>query len=155
MSELRTIPLYLSADEPFTLTVFCGDGDRFARLFTETWFKLPPTARTSILTHWKQEENPIIWMEFSNAWRNCATRYAEIGCRGCELNFDADEFDGMPEAVAKAVIAHELAHAYQYATGRDQAVDLESDAEDSIRQWGFDWVTKIQWKAKRQRAATV
>jgi|SRR5665213_1145590 len=155
MTESRTISLCLSADKPFALTVFCGDGDRFARLFTETWFQLPPAARTSILTHWTQEDNPEIWIEFSNAWRKCATRYAEICCRGCELNFNAQEFDGMPEAVAKAVIAHELAHAFQYATGKDQAVDIESDADDLIIQWGFDWLAKIQWKATRRSGVTV
>ena len=58
----------------------------------------------------------------------------------------------MPEEVAKAWIAHELAHVYQHATGTKSKTydELETGAEDLVASWGFDWVAKNEWRAKRE-----
>lgn len=61
--------------------------------------------------------------------------------RGMVMVFDAAFINRMPDDVAKVLIAHEIAHCYQYATGRLPGMsyqDAEDDAEAIIEVWGFD-----------------
>jgi hypothetical protein len=122
------------------------------RLFIEAWSELPSEARNKVLEHRTKEENPSVLLELSNAWKNCAIRDAEARLAGCEVKFNAAEVDRMPDEVVKALIAHGLAHVYQYATGGHRRTydELEVHAEDLICQWGFAWVARGEWKAKRR-----
>lgn len=153
----QSIPLDIIPGAPLTITVYSGDGNRFARLFKEAWAQLPAPVQEKIRKHWAKED---VRLELSNIWKNCAIHDGEVGCFGREAKFNAAEVDRMPDTVAKALIAHEMAHVYQHATGFSQRTYevssqreyevLESDAKELASRWNFDWVASMQWKAKRE-----
>jgi hypothetical protein len=73
----------------------------------------------------------------------------EVGhtfARGHLLRFHAPQVDRMPVGVAECLIAHELAHAYQFANGiaedlgpyETNSYEWEADAEDTLTNWGFE-----------------
>jgi hypothetical protein len=148
----KTVSLNVCLQRSIGVTVDSGDGDRFARLFTETWSRLPPDTQAGICTHWAKEEDQEVRIELSNWLRKSLNRDAQVALLGYELMFDAAEVDRMPDPVVKALIAHELAHVFQYATGRNLKEDLESDAEDLVCEWSLDLESAayFQWRAKRE-----
>ena len=48
-----------------SLFVDDGNGERFARLFTDTWKRIPMAVRRSILRHWRESPITMDSMEFS------------------------------------------------------------------------------------------
>lgn len=136
---LRSIPLGIIGRRPLSLTVYDGDGERFAGLFLEVWRQLPLSVREKILGHWSNDENPDLLLELSNGWKNCTTRDGETSLCGCSVKFSAAKMDLVFDVSAKFLIAHELAHVYQYATrtNRRPYEDLESEADELADHWGF------------------
>jgi hypothetical protein len=111
-----------------TLCVRSGDGARFRRLWREVWRAVPRGARRRI-----RQLGPRIALR--TAWR-----YWHPGIAAETLvphvRFYAPYFDAMTDAVARYVIAEELAHLLQAAEGgltsrrRD-----EQDANATARGW--------------------
>lgn len=73
----------------------------------------------------------------------------EVGhtfAQGHLLRFHAPHVDRMPVSVTECLIAHELAHAYQFAIGiaedfgpyETNSYEWEADAEDTLTNWGFE-----------------
>lgn len=57
-------------------------------------------------------------------------------------------FDRMSDSVAECVIAHELAHVHQHASGLiKNTYEDEMGADDLVHAWGFDLIGVMNWKA--------
>jgi hypothetical protein len=127
-----------------------GDGDRFARLFQEVFSRLPDNDRGIILRHWA--EAVYLSLELSNSWADHAEKLGNSAACGWELQFNAEEVDLAPEDAVRCLIAHELAHVYQYASGinRTPGFEFESDAYERVKAWGFERRTWGNWEAKQQ-----
>ena len=151
MMPSRSIKLGICQKLDFTVSVYSGNGDRFARIFMRTWLRLPESIRSKILEYWSTENTPTVLIELSNLWKNHKTRLAEVGFLGYEVKFNATEFDRMNDSVAQCSIAHELGHVYQHAMG---LITGTSEDEDGVitflNDWGFgaEWLEEAQWKAQ-------
>lgn len=68
--------------------------------------------------------------------------YGQVGRVGMELKFRQEAFACFPAEIARWVIAHELAHIYQKACGRQPGganeEENEDDANNIANKWGFD-----------------
>jgi hypothetical protein len=147
-----------------------GDSPRFARLFQETWKRIPLGARRRMLAYWRTGRNyghilsPTV--ELASYQFRGRRDYAAVDHCGHRLRFRAKFFDRMSEDVVQDVIAHELAHVLQsaggircvreWADGRAHYVfsdgtdfggnrDLEEDADFTIDCWGFDPEAVDRW----------
>jgi len=148
--------------------LFCvaGDGRRFARLFRQTWQKLPLSARRRLLKHWREARRlrygdapltapwPSIELlayksDFSRG--NSPDAVAQYSHRLCGFYFLAGTMDALPEDAVEAVIAHELAHAvlciedvYHHLDPANVDYDSmgfscsEYEADEMAGDWGFD-----------------
>lgn len=151
-----------------------GDDRRFARLFRETWVSLPLTARRRMLKHWREDERrgmrgfwcmgptqayPTIQLLFS--WFRTESDlyaaldlmpeeepqpFAQVFGGGHTLRFLAAAVDRMPDDVVRRLIAHELAHVHQFASG-GLGADCEDDAERLAGAWGYSDQPIREWDA--------
>jgi hypothetical protein len=73
-------------------------------------------------------------------WGDAAFSFAQVGGNGMTLRFSADDFMVFPDKIAQWIIAHELAHVFQKATGRVPGGqnENEDDANRIAHGWGFD-----------------
>lgn len=148
--------------------LFCvaGDGDRFARLFQQTWKKLPLSDRRKILKYWREsyyrffgdQATPAPWplvelvpqkSDFSRG--NSADALAQYSHFRCSFAFEADVMDALPDDAVEATIAHELAHAVLCIEDAETHLHpdntaysflgfsmSECDADETAEFWGFD-----------------
>ncbi len=139
-----------------------GDGDdhRFSAIFKKTWLEIPLGVRRRLLHHWRTDMFRVPFLDgpeicLADTWYK---RYGDgadaVGmcCHvGHNLFFHAPTVDVMPEPFVSELIAHELAHVFQYAyiPAEDiiQIDDdiLEEEAHDLERLWGFDPDPTIEW----------
>lgn len=126
----------------FHINCWDDDGRHFVKLFRETWQQLPLTVRRAILRFWREHGNewlPLI--ELSNLWAPHDS-YGQVGRVGMELKFRQEAFAHFPTPAAQWVIAHELAHIYQKACGREPGGENERENEDDAnnlaKAWGFE-----------------
>ena len=75
-------------------------------------------------------------------WGHAAFSFAQVGSNGMVLRFSAEDFMVFPDKIAQRIIAHELAHVFQKATGRLPGGQNEDENEDDANRiadsWGFD-----------------
>jgi hypothetical protein len=151
------------------LWVYAGDGDKFARLFAETWRRMPLWARRRILRHWRNDPRAAFAgdlspkIELTTHWKNREGtekdgEMAAVARLGHYMAFADQVVARMPDAVVHDLVAHELAHVLQFASGyeidrsisRDDdalwlapngstltAGDLETEADNIAENWGF------------------
>jgi hypothetical protein len=154
------------------LQVDASDGRRFARVFQATWRRIPLRDRRRLLGYWKADGpehgialSPRVHLvernEFPTDDESVVGVTSDLGHR---LQFPAKVVDRMPDAVAEDLIAHELAHAFQMATGirpfiypdgyeqficadgeRWDRDLLEYHADVIAERWGFDTNSVDQW----------
>jgi hypothetical protein len=154
------------------LRVGAGDGRRFARVFQATWRRIPLGDRRRLLGYWKADgpEHGIFLSpqvdlterdDFPTDDESIAGLTSHLGHK---LQFPAKLVDKMPDAVAEDLIAHELAHAFQMATGirpfkypdgyeqficadgaRWDRDLLEYHADVIAEGWGFDTNSVDRW----------
>jgi hypothetical protein len=94
------------------------DGRPFVQLFRRCWQKMPALARRRILKHWRTSGwQPIPIIEFSNMWFDSLESFGQVGQRGLEIHFSADDCAVLPCTVCEWIVAHEMAHAYRHAIG--------------------------------------
>ncbi len=135
-----------------------GEGERFARLFANTWSQIPLGPRRSILRHWRQpcpilagESLPRI--ELLNAWsgrqrgRGLRGDKAMVLWKGHRLRFWRPIVAAYPDNLVKDLIAHELAHVYQDSRGFtfENAYWCEEDADMRAEDWGFSATAIDEW----------
>jgi hypothetical protein len=161
-------PSYIPILPRHGVYLFCvaGDGRRFARLFGQTWRKLPLWARRRLLKHWRAARRerygdaPLVapWplvelVEFkSDFFRgNSEAACAQYNHRMCSFAFLAETMDRFPDDAVECVIAHELAHAVHCIEDADYHLDpanteydawgysqSEYFADETAEDWGFD-----------------
>lgn len=135
---------------------FKSKGERFARLFRETWVRIPLYARRYILKHWKSDDvlrfavrySPSI--ELADTWDGKKPGDAGWAHRGGHsLRFARRRVEKMPDEVVCDLIAHELAHVFQWAIGEDlnslDAFNIEIIADEIMESWGFDAESIDRW----------
>ena len=72
--------------------------------------------------------------------------------RGHAICLHSESVQNMPDEALAALIAHELAHAFQHATGCDWGPTreaVEATVEDCIRGWGFHPEALDRWCAQQ------
>ncbi|MBI2806097.1 MAG: hypothetical protein HYX68_14040 [Planctomycetes bacterium] len=149
-----------------------GDDKRFALIFRDTWKRVPIRARRLMVRHWR---TCPIWLmqglwsptisltddwEFSDVCGRKPKDLGGCGRGGHSLYFFAPIVDAMPVQHVGELIAHELAHAVQYASGDLPQTnrelprcwdDTETFADEIMHEWGFDpwamddWIER-HWK---------
>jgi hypothetical protein len=130
----RTIPLLPRHD--IRLMAWQGDGERFARQFIETWKLIPLAARRRMLALWKSFQANLPFCPFLELLDDWSTREvkaglstAQVAMGGRQIRFHAGEFAEMPDGACRWIIAHELAHVLQLATGREMGDDDSDERE--------------------------
>lgn len=127
---------------------------KFARLFRETWIRIPLWARRPMFKHWRRDFHgvrvigaPAIYV--SDWWPDREPGQLGVcGQRGHRLNFWAKAVLEYPDENVRELIAHELAHVLQHArsttdVGSDRWVprwcdDFELEADEIMEAWDFD-----------------
>jgi hypothetical protein len=143
--------VYLFALEP--------GGERFARLFVESWKRLPYYARRLVLRHWKRDTPADMTLkpqiELLSGWsgraggRGLSGAKAAAGGLGYRLVFWTRIVDVYPDELVRDLIAHELAHIFQWASGwnidRADPIVCEQHANDLVEAWGFSSTEMDEW----------
>ncbi len=159
------LPVQLPEDDPVLWT--------FVEAFHETWDHVPSSAKAEIIHHWLHDQAaesidpwsprldllPDFKVSDTDGWGSEVGVFASCRGDGHILSFCADLLYDQSMSSIVCIIAHELAHVWQIATGcvdilliedgtafeRD-AGDIaftdrwaiEDDANDLIAAWGFD-----------------
>jgi hypothetical protein len=135
------------------------DDDRFARRFVETWRRLPYRVRRKILRHWKSGASPFtrsaplieLLPDWSGRGGEPAPRgtKAAAGMMGHNLVFCSGIVDMYPDELVRDLIAQELAHVEQWASGWDidqaDPFECEEDADGLVEDWGFSPTAMDDW----------
>jgi hypothetical protein len=136
------------------------DGDRFAGFFRETWGRLPMWARRRFLKHWRTDPfpPPLLYspvIELLPGWsgrkagRGLRGDAANVSCRGHLLRFWTRCVAAFPDDLVRDLIAHELAHVYQWSIGDDLETmdnfEAESLADQLVEDWGFSADAMDEW----------
>jgi hypothetical protein len=150
-----------------------GNDERFANIFRDTWRQIDIRARRLMVAHWRNGQpryaiqglwSPTIrlcrsWQFNEWSWRGPRDLGA-CGSGGHSLYFYAPVVDAMPTKHVGELIAHELAHVIQYATGdlprpggTDRTIPrscdpIENIADEYMEWWGFDPSAIDEWCAE-------
>lgn len=149
-----------------------GDDERFADIVRKTWKMIPTWARRMMVKYWRACPGgfiPAFWSptialdldwHFSEHGFRHPKDLAACGCFGHRLFFYAPVVDAMPSQHVEELIAHELAHVVNHASGDVIQTDrtqprwndvAEEIADEIMQTWGFDpwamdrWL-KAHWK---------
>lgn len=119
-------------------------GPWFIRMFRKCWTQIPSATRRTILHYWRNGCMRCPSFELSDMWRDSTKSYGQVTFCGFQVRFSAKMFQLMhekQELLAHWIVAHELAHVYQWAIGTARVGDefeVERDADRIARDWGFD-----------------
>jgi hypothetical protein len=146
-------PLYLLRRD------FC-DEERLARLIRSTWLRFPAAARDPLREHWQTREglhslfNGPLRVEALPGWTGRSNRVlGECWTQGHAIRLHSVSVQTMPDEALAALIAHEFAHAFQFATECDWGATKKAEeaaVEDCIRGWGFHPEALDSWFAQQQ-----
>ncbi len=137
-----------------------GDGERFARIFAQTWRRLPLRARRRILKYWRDRYRGLSRPSrpsFTSPWWPSIELVPELVGRGYQgkgyrtvgcarkadgrLMFDSRQIGASTDATVESVIGHELAHVYLF-TAPPEWPDIDTSDEfpvDEVMElWGLD-----------------
>jgi hypothetical protein len=150
---------------------FSDNGQAFAAILLKTWSKVPAAVRKEIVDHWTTLDHELC-LELSDSWLpKRGDPNAEVTDIGCTMRFKAAVFQRMPEEAAMWLIAHELAHVYQYANAANEQkmkkwekerakgglakdvayMETENQADELARGWGFNFAAFCDWEKSRFR----
>jgi hypothetical protein len=110
-------------------------GQYFSDRFRHAWRRVPSQVRRCLIAYWQPHlALSLTTHQMDGAW-------ACVGDRGTWLRFHAFYCD-LPHPFHRVenTIAHELAHAYRWATGKHNYDDYEReewDARSLAESWGF------------------
>jgi hypothetical protein len=131
-----------------------GDGDReaFARIFRETWLRIPAPFREALVREWRKgtlmltSPSPVINLVRGHRYA------AENDLFGHVIHFNADLARLMQGSHLHDLIAHELAHVWHYqvrgshvANRRSTWEQKECEADRLASHWGFDMTGLREW----------
>ena len=115
--------------------------ERLATLFHDVWHKLPEIDRKRMIEYWNGREQQGILADPVVAVTNKMVDNKALGATnmfGFMLRFWKTFVDKGFEAKVQDVIAHELAHVFDYATNGKDSDASEEFADDTMRRWGFN-----------------
>lgn len=130
---------------------------RLKAAFEATLAQLPPHAQASLRAFWRsgtavdtgrRKECRLVLVEPSGS-RIIGTN-ALAATSGFDFRFLYPFVAIAPEAILRAVVAHELAHAFLRANGqeRETVEGEEHDARTVVLAWGFDEAEVDLWSAE-------
>lgn len=170
----RGVYYRLHPKKPIFLFAPNGGGGRFARLFRETWLRIPLGSQRTIFKYWRIDRdadpsvNPSIellahWSD-RHRGRGLAGDKAAVSRQGHVLRFWTRIVEAYPDELVRDLIAHELAHVEQHGLGfkntlgaDGQPVSIhadgteweswvtEGDADVRMEDWGFDANAMDEW----------
>ncbi len=111
-------------------------GKRFARCFSKTWKRLPLAARHTLLKYWGRQPGRL-QIELSTFRLDGFGATCSDG--GFTLRFQP-WFEVFQSSQVEQFIAHELAHAFRYASGTIKLFDVETEEIETrkvVTDWGF------------------
>ena len=132
---------------------------RFCNVFCNVWSQLPPIAKAVLATKWKDLPATVF---LTAKWDCQGGRLGQCSANGHVFHFWSLALATISDEVLAVCIAHELAHAYFFATGDphhcgglpDQFFNKELQyrlAEALARElgeaWGFQHARLRQWCA--------
>jgi hypothetical protein len=145
--------------EPIYILIrkFC-DEERLAELVRSSWTRIPARARRRLRAHWKTQEGshslssgPLriealpSWPEFRQCLGMCMTA-------GHAIRLHSLTVQAAPDEVVSTLIAHEIAHVYQFATGanwnRPNRV-IKEEVSRLLDGWGFRESAISKWCQKQ------
>ena len=102
------------------ITVYSGNGPRFAELFRQTWKRMPRWATRLLLAYWEDRMDGLIrppFVELVPYPLGGRRTFATTSRQGMRYHFRSEYVDAMPDDVVQDLVAHELAHGVQSADG--------------------------------------
>jgi hypothetical protein len=156
MGKLKTVELIRGV--PIRLAVVTkSDPARFKAAFADTWRKLPPYARSALRDYWNLSGGAIVFLTVN--WTGCQRNLAQCSGAGGHLHFLSSVVDRLSDDLLRICIAHELAHAFFFATGdpyhcgsplpeevREELAEALVHAISAV--WGFAWREFSHWCVK-------
>lgn len=117
---------------------------RFVRLFRETWRLIPLTHRRSILRHWRRR-GYVATIEIATYWSGFRPQVSgQCSLMGHQVRFYSHFVRLASDDDIRYVIAHELAHVWQWATKPDTRPAGPARASDAweaeARRLGLEWL---------------
>jgi hypothetical protein len=143
-----------------------GDDERFASIFRNTWKKIPLCARRMMVKYsrscpirlirglWSPWVSLVLDWKFSSRGFRHPRDLAACGRFGHCLFFYAPVVDAMPVQHVEELVAHELAHVVNKASGDMLQTDRtqprwndpsEEIADEIMQTWGFDPYAMDRW----------
>jgi hypothetical protein len=132
--------------KPLYLLCFGARAEQcLVRPFRDTWQHIPTAPRRRMLDYWHgavpwrglPAPRIAVWPD----WPGRKNVAGECGCLGHELRFWEAVVETYTPSDLTLAIAHELAHVYQYASGREPGQRSKSSVEKEAwaiaRSWGF------------------
>lgn len=135
----------------------CCDEKKLATAIEETWQRIPATARSIIHEHCrtsKEEDTCIdgpIRIEALPKWPRSHRCWATCLAGGHAIRIVSTIVNTAPPAMLSHLLAHELGHTFQHATGsnwsRPKRV-IEQEVKEIIDGWGFKDKLIKAWSIK-------
>ena len=126
------------------------DDQRVANALKQVWDKIPYRHRRRMREYLRDDDRsredgqtPVAWrqlrIETLPRWPNWGRGAIGLNmAKGHVIRLGAMAAKRMSQKSLAALVAHELAHTYQYARPSDRACeDIEADAQDIAGRWGF------------------
>ena len=157
--------------------VSCSEGPRFhskiAKVFLNLWAAIEDSDRLVITAYWKTKPGRSIpKILFADSWRGPKNSLACCEDQGTVIQGNLPWFRLLPLEVMEAVFAHEIAHVFQFAIGKNrfnlstddfrgkQDADsgsqifiemlgpvgrVELHADEIMQRWGYDHLLPHTW----------
>ena len=138
----------------------------FEQLLRFVWAKVDPQDREGIREYWKNAKMDVFF-HLECPWFGEDWSWAKTAQQGLHLRMQGRIWQLFPAEVRSTILAHELAHVYQWSvgkhrfaltcddiqdTGGDIMVDLldeegkvEVHADQTMARWGFDPIDAFRW----------
>lgn len=114
--------------------------ERFRANFVAAWDRVPRRVRHAVVSHWSRSPGGMV-VEVADYWSGWSVglraQVVTIAGRVASVRFHAPVFERVPDNYAQFLIAHELAHICQAASGNNFTTirQAESDADEKAVAW--------------------
>jgi hypothetical protein len=111
---------------------------RFVELFRATWSRLPTEVQKALAQTWKSSDDgfPNFFLVYDLDDHAPGVGTYAIHSGQARFDFSAIKLRDLPNGLAEALIAHELAHCFLRHAG-DYSTDHEDEADAVVESWGF------------------